>query len=89
MAYTITFRVGDIRELVEHSRASKQHRPCYADAYEAKYHRDGVLKYQPGSEFPDMGNLDETRIPASLLLVGDRVYCLSNGLPRLPSADGR
>lgn len=88
MAGTLTFKVNEVRRLVEHSKAAKKHTPSYEDLFNSAYHRGGKVVEKNG--WPDRDNIDIDKIPAGLLLVKDQgVYLLSNGSPALlvdPSA---
>ena len=88
MAGKLTFKVGDICPLYEHSLHAQEQGATFADLYEAKFHRGGVIKKRDDG-LPDAANIDRSLIPASLLLVGDDgIYFMSNGLPPLPAPDG-
>lgn len=83
MSGTLTFKAGEVRRLLGHSKAAKEHRPSYEDLFDPAYHKGGVVKLD-ANEWPDSGNIDRLRIPAGLQLVGDQgVYLMSNGLPAL------
>ena len=82
MSGTLTFKASEVRRLMEHSKAAKQHRPSYKDLYNPEYHLGGKILTKNG--WPDSDNIDHSKIPAGLLLVKDQgVYILSNGLPPL------
>lgn len=82
MAGTLTFKVNEVRRLVEHSKAAKKHNPSYKDLFNPAYHRGGKVIEKDG--WPDRDNIDIDKIPAGLLLVKDQgVYLLSNGSPLL------
>lgn len=88
MAGRLTFRVGDLRPLYEHSLHAKEQGATFADLYEPKFHRGSAIKKRDDG-LPDAANIDRSLIPASLLLVGDdAIYFMSNGLPSLPAPDG-
>lgn len=82
MAGTLTFKVDEVRRLVEHSKAAKKHSPSHNDLFDPAYHRGGKVVEKDG--WPDRDNIDIDKIPAGLLLVKDQgVYLLSNGSPSL------
>lgn len=83
MGGTLTFKAGEVRRLLGHSKAAREHRPSYEDLFEPAYHKGGVVKLD-ANKWPDSDNIDRLRIPAGLQLVGDQgVYLMSNGLPAL------
>lgn len=87
MAGTLTFKVKEVRRLVEHSKASKEHSPSYEDLFNPEYHKGGKVIDNNG--WPDSNNIDHSKIPAGLLLVKDQgVYLLSNGMPPLLVREG-
>ena len=84
----LTFRAGDVRVLLAHARAAKEHRPSYEDLFEPDYHKGGKVKEKDG--WPDSDNIDPTKIPAGLWLVkDDGVYLMSNGSPALLREEGK
>lgn len=79
MAGILTFKAGEVRRLVEHSKAAPEHRPSYEDLFNPEYHKGGKVK-KGKDDWPDSNNLDKSQIPAGLHLVGDQgVYLMSNG----------
>lgn len=65
MGGTLTFKVGEIRRLVEHSKAAPEHRPSYEDLFNAKFHKGGKVIKKDG--WPDSDNLDKSKIPAGFI----------------------
>lgn len=88
MSGTLTFKAREVRRLLEHSRAAREHRPSYEDLANPAYHKGGGVKLD-ASGWPDSDNIDPTRVPAGLLLIADQgVYLMSNGLPALLAEPG-
>ena len=87
MAGTLSFKVGEVRKLLEHANGTNKHRVGVDILFNPKYHLGGKVKKKDG--WPDNNNLDKSKIPAGLWLVsGSGVYLMSNGLPGLLKADG-
>lgn len=87
MAGTLTFKAGEIRRLVEHSKAEPSHSPSYDDLFNPAYHKGGKIVMKDG--WPDNDNLDLSKLPAGLFLVADQgVYLMSNGSPSLLVEEG-
>lgn len=87
MAGTLTFKVGEIRRLVEHSKAAPSHSPSYNDLFNPSYHKGGKVLMKDG--WPDKDNLDLSKLPAGLFLVADQgVYLMSSGSPGLLVEEG-
>lgn len=99
MAGKITFKVGDVRRIYEHSKAAVEHSASYEHLFDAKYHKGGVILCKDGKpysknskefNFPDDDNIDCKLIPACLDLVGDHgIYLMSNGIPRQVIEEGK
>lgn len=87
MAGILTFNVGEVRRLYEHSRSSKDHTPSYGHLFEGQYYKGGEVLCEDGSVYdgtnwPSGESIDYSLIPACLILVGDQgVYLMSNGTP--------
>lgn len=89
MAGTLTFKVSEVRRLVEHSKACKEHRPSYEDLFVPEYHKGGEVK-KDENDWPDSKNIDHCKLPAGLWLVADQgVYLMSNGNPSLLVEEGK
>lgn len=87
MGGRLTFVVGRIRPLYEHSLSSEEQRPSFGDLFEPRFHKGGKVKKK--GNWPDSDNIDRRLIPKSLHLVGDQgVYLMSGGIPALPGKDG-
>lgn len=88
MAGILTFKVSEVRRLVEHSKAAAEHSASYEDLFNPAYHKGGKVK-KDKSGWPDSDNLDKSKLPVALHLVGDQgCYLMSNGLPPLLVAEG-
>lgn len=97
MAGTCTFNVGEVRKLFEHSKAAQIHMPSFSDLFDPECHKDGVILTETGERFvegvsghwPSDKNIDDSKIDASLWLVGDSgIYLMSNGTPRMLVKEG-
>ena len=89
MAGILTFKVSEVRRLFEHSKTAVEHRASYEDLFNPAYHKGGVVK-KDKSGWPDSDNLEKSKLPAALHLVGDRgCYLMSSGLPSLLVAEGQ
>jgi len=87
MAGTLTFKAGEVRRLMEHSKAAQSHSPSYNDLFNPAFHKGGKVKKKDG--WPDKDNLDMSKLPAGLFLVADQgVYLMSNGSPSLLVEEG-
>ncbi len=76
-----------VRQLLDHSKAATERSPSYDQLYEGRFRRDGKdadLDNLGSDNFPTADDVDPTRIPPGLWLVGDQgVYLMSNGKPAL------
>lgn len=73
-----------VARLLAHAEAAETHSPTLDQLFSPEYQKERVIGRMPTHE-----DIDETRIPAGLMLVGDRgVYLMSNGKPCLPDPDG-
>ena len=76
-----------VRQLLDHSKAATERSPSYDQLYEGRFRRDGKdadLDTLGSDNFPTADDVDPTKIPAGLWLVGDQgVYLMSNGKPAL------
>lgn len=79
----LTFSVGEVRRLLDHTLAAAEHRPSFAELFDPLCHKGGKIKHTDGStDCPDSENIDQTMVPAGLWLVKDQgVYLMSNGSP--------
>jgi hypothetical protein len=59
MAGKLTFRVGDLRPLYEHSLHATEKGATFADQYESKFHRGGAIKKRDDG-IPDAANIDRS-----------------------------
>lgn len=87
MGGVLRFPAADVRKLIEHARRCDEHAPLFSHLLDPAY-------LKPGETMPDSGfmrpeQVDTSRIPAHLQLVGDRgVYLLSSGRPNMAPAEG-
>lgn len=94
MSGTLTFSAAEVKRLYQHSQAATEHSPSFSQALDPKMHKGGVMLDSEGKEvkldrkgapidgWPDSKNVDTTKVPAGLWLVGDQgVYLMSNGTP--------
>lgn len=73
-----------VTRLLAHAEAAIEHTPTYDQLYDPTCLRPGVQTRHPTYE-----DIDRTKIPAGLMLVGDQgVYLMSNGHPGLPGENG-
>ena len=76
-----------VRQLLDHSKAATERSPSYDQLYEGRFRRDGKdadLDTLGSDNFPTADDVDPTRIPVGLWLVGDQgIYLMSNGKPAL------
>lgn len=73
-----------VSRLLAHAEAATEHSPTYAQLSDKAFHREGVT-----AQFPSTSDLDLTKIPAGLMLVGDLgIYLMSNGSPGLKGENG-
>lgn len=73
-----------VERLLAHAEAAEAHSPTLDQLFSPEYQKERVTDRMPTHE-----DIDETRIPAGLILVGDQgVYLMSNGTPCLPDPDG-
>jgi hypothetical protein len=73
-----------VTRLLAHAEAATEHTPTFAQLCDKTFHREGVTAKYPTSE-----DLDLTKIPPGLMLVGDLgVYLMSNGTPGLAGQKG-
>ncbi len=81
------FDLAVVRRLLDHSKAATERSPTCDQLYEGQFRRDGKdadLKSISASNFPTADDVDPTKIPAGLWLVGDHgIYLMSNGRPPL------
>ncbi len=98
MAGTCTFNVGEVRKLLEHSKAAEIHLASLSDLFNPECHKDGIILMENGERYvegadghwPSSKNLDDSKIAACLWLVGDTgIYLMSNGTPQLLVTEGK
>ena len=81
------FNQALVRQLLDHSRAATERSPSLDQLYEGRFRRDGKdadLDNLGSGNFPTSDDVDPTKIPPGLWLVGDQgVYLMSNGKPAL------
>ncbi|CAM2909640.1 hypothetical protein CFR75_12275 [Komagataeibacter xylinus] len=73
-----------VTRLLAHADAASEHTPTLDQLYDPACLRPGVKTRRPAYE-----DIDRTKIPAGLMLVGDQgIYLMSNGHPGLPGDNG-
>lgn len=73
-----------VSRLLTHTDAATEHSPTVAQLADKAFHREGVT-----AQYPAISELDLTKIPAGLWLVGDLgIYLMSNGNPGLVGEKG-
>ena len=73
-----------VARLLAHAEAAETHSPTLDQLFSPEYQKEPVVDRMPTHD-----DIDETRIPAGLMLVGDMgVYLMSNGKPCLPDPAG-
>jgi hypothetical protein len=73
-----------VARLLAHAEAAEARRPTLDQLFSPIYQKEPVVGRMPTAD-----DIDETRIPAGLMLVGDMgVYLMSNGKPCLPDPAG-
>ena len=74
---TIEFEPADVQQLLQHANAATEHLPCMGDQFVAKYYEGGKIITK--NDWPDVSQIDLTRIPPALFLVNDS-FLMSNGI---------
>ena len=81
------FDAALVRRLLDHSRAAATRRPTMDQLFEGRFRKDGQdvdLDRLPIDAWPTAADIDPSKLPAGLWLVGDQgVYLMSNGGPGL------
>ncbi|WP_025828796.1 DUF3085 domain-containing protein [Acetobacter okinawensis] len=73
-----------VERLLAHAEAAQTHSPTLDQLFSPAYQKERVIGRMPTAD-----DIDDTRIPAGLMLVGDQgVYLMSNGKPCLPDPAG-
>ncbi|AXY24047.1 hypothetical protein CD178_03303 (plasmid) [Komagataeibacter saccharivorans] len=73
-----------VARLLAHAQAASEHSPTYDQLDDPAFFKAGV-----SSRHPTGADVDRTKIPAGLMLVGDNgIYLMSNGYPILGDPDG-
>lgn len=73
-----------VERLLAHAEAAATHSPTLDQLSSPAYQKVRVI-----GRIPTLDDIDDTRIPAGLMLVGDQgVYLMSNGNPCLPDPTG-
>lgn len=77
----LVFPLDDLCPLLNHAWQAGRRRPTFDQLFEAEYRLDGrTIGLEQGT--PTQDDIDPSRIPPGLTLVGDQgVYLMSNGLP--------
>ncbi|AMO99287.1 hypothetical protein CAter10_1519 [Collimonas arenae] len=74
---TIEFEPADVQQLLQHANSATEHLPCMGDQFVAKYYEGGKIITK--NDWPDVSQIDLTRIPPALFLVNDS-FLMSNGI---------
>ncbi|MFT9115140.1 MAG: DUF3085 domain-containing protein [Acetobacter malorum] len=73
-----------VARLLAHAEAAVIHSPTFDQLFSPAYQKERVIDRMPTAD-----DIDDTPIPAGLMLVGDQgVYLMSNGTPCLPDPAG-
>lgn len=87
MPGTLTFKLADLKEIAEHAIAAKEFSAAPDVLHDPAVHHGGKVKTKDG--WPDASSIDRSKLrPALVLVKGDGVGLMSNGLPRLLKAEG-
>ncbi|MBS1063615.1 DUF3085 domain-containing protein [Gluconobacter wancherniae] len=82
----VTFDRALIERLLAHAEAASERRVALTQLFDKSLRKPG----HGAREWGLQEDVDPTKIPAGLWLVGDHgIYMMSNGLPLLPSDDGQ
>lgn len=74
----LTFITAEVAQVVADALAAKELRTNFEDLYNPAFHKGGVIK-KDARGFPDSDNIDHSKVPPALWLVGDQgVYLMSN-----------
>lgn len=74
-----------VARLLAHAEAATEHSPTLEQLYDPAFLKAGVTTQDPAPS-----DIDGTKVPAGLMLVGDQgIYLMSNGCPALPDENGR
>ncbi|AIY40765.1 hypothetical protein LT85_1607 [Collimonas arenae] len=74
---SVEFEPADVQQLLQHAEAATEHLPCMGDQFVAKYYAGG--KVITKNDWPDVSQLELSRIPPALFLVNDS-FLMSNGI---------
>jgi hypothetical protein len=97
----INFDIAQVKLLVDHVRAAKQHSPTMDMLFDAKYYKNKIIKDKDGLTelqvkkkgghfWPSSDHIDRSLVEPVLQLVGDQgVYLITNAQEKLsPSESG-
>lgn len=74
---TLEFEPDDVQKLLQHAEVAAEHLPCMGDQFVAKYYAGG--KVITKNDWPDVSQIELSRIPPALFLVNDS-FLMSNGI---------
>lgn len=81
------FNAALVQRLFDHSQSATERSPSLEQLLEGRFRRDGrdvELEGLDAQDFPTADDVDPTKIPPGLWLVGDEgIYLMSNGRPAL------
>lgn len=85
------FNAARVRAMLAHSQAATERRHTFGQLYQAACRRDGMDVPLKGKHVPTPADVDPTKVPPGLWLVGETgIYLMSNGLPLQPGqVEGR
>lgn len=78
------FRCAEVLPLLGHSQVSPERSPTFGQMHDAANRFDGKdIDHSDWNVIPCLDDVDKSKVPAGLNLVGDRgIYLMSNGRPR-------
>ena len=81
------FDAALVRRLLDHSKAAPARSPTMDQLFEGRFRKDGQdvdIDTLPIGAWPTAADVDPSKLPAGLWLVGDQgIYLMSNGSPGL------
>jgi hypothetical protein len=86
------FHAPLVRRIYKHSKAAQTRTPTADQTYQGEYRKDGMdlNPQEVGMDIPTISDVDLTKIPPGLWLVGGKgVFLMSNGTPGLLIGSGQ
>lgn len=78
------FEAETVRQLLAHTQSALTHNATFEQMYDAACRKDGRAVDPDGDTLPIAADVDVSKVPAGLWLVGDQgVYLMTNGPPPL------